>query len=105
MFITRKIKISGTTLVIPNNSLCYVWLISDITGVITGACVLQDSWIVTGIINYGFIFVPFQIELQPKDIDLERVVTDDISVEPENQSDVEEVIMLLVMLLKTKACL
>ncbi|KAI0214079.1 hypothetical protein LSAT2_000826 [Lamellibrachia satsuma] len=31
------------------------------------------------------------IELQPKDIDLERVVTDDISVEPENQSDVEEV--------------
>ncbi|KAI0239167.1 hypothetical protein LSAT2_010094, partial [Lamellibrachia satsuma] len=31
------------------------------------------------------------IALQPKDIDLERVVTDDISVEPENQIDVEEV--------------
>ena len=40
----------------------------------------------------------FQIELQPSDVDLERVVEEDSSTEPENHDALEEVIMRSVVL-------
>ena len=43
-------------------------------------------------------FVLFQIELQPSDVDLERVVEDDSSTEPENHDALEGVIMQFVVL-------
>ena len=43
-------------------------------------------------------FILFQIELQPSDVDLERVVEDDDSTEAENQDALEEVIMQFVVL-------
>ena len=42
--------------------------------------------------------VRFQIELQPSDVDLERVVEEDDSTEPDNHDALEEVIMQFVVL-------